>query len=163
VNGDRVGAQAASPPEPHRGGPGPCQGPGNNDVIFYDGVCGFCDRLVQFVLARDARAHFRFAQLQGTLARRELPPRGGQPEDLDTVCVLTGDGRLLVQSRAVLYVMRRLGGGWAPLSAVLQVVPRFLADVVYRLVARVRYRIWGRFDRCRVPTAAERGRFIAGP
>jgi predicted DCC family thiol-disulfide oxidoreductase YuxK len=56
--------------------------------------------------------------------------------------------------------MRRLGGGWVPLAAVLQVVPRFLADVVYGLVARVRYRIWGRFDRCRVPTATERERFL---
>ena len=135
-------------------------GHGSNDVIFYDGVCGFCDQMVQFVLARDARAHFRFAQLQGALARRELPPRGGRPEDLNTVCVLTADGRLLVQSRAVLYVMRRLGGGWGPLATVLRVVPRFLADAVYAVVARVRYRIWGKFDRCRVPTTAERERFL---
>jgi predicted DCC family thiol-disulfide oxidoreductase YuxK len=132
----------------------------SHDVIFYDGVCGFCDRLVQFVLARDARGRFRFAQLQGALARRELPPRGGRPEDLNSVCVLTADGRLLVQSRAVLYVMRRLGGGWAPLAAVLRVVPRFLADAVYAGVARVRYRIWGKLDQCRVPTAAERQRFL---
>ena len=86
-------------------------GAGNNDVIFFDGVCGFCDRMVQFVLARDRRARFRFAQLQGALARRELPPRGGRPEDLNTVCVLTADGRLLVQSRAVLFVMRPAGRG----------------------------------------------------
>lgn len=136
-------------------------GSGSHDVIFYDGVCGFCDQMVQFVLSRDARGHFRFAQLQGALARRELPPRGGRPEDLNTVCVLTADGRLLVQSRAVLYVMRRVGGGWGALAAVLRLVPRFLADAAYALVARVRYRIWGKFDRCRVPDAAERERFLA--
>jgi predicted DCC family thiol-disulfide oxidoreductase YuxK len=135
-------------------------GHGSHDLIFYDGVCGFCDQMVQFVLARDDQAHFRFAQLQGALARRELPPRGGRPDDLNTVCVLTADGRLLVQSRAGLYVMRRLGGGWGPLATVLRVVPRFLADAVYAVVARVRYRIWGKFDQCRVPTAAERQRFL---
>jgi predicted DCC family thiol-disulfide oxidoreductase YuxK len=130
------------------------------DVIFYDGVCGFCDRLVQFVLVRDRPGHFRFAQLQGALAARELPGRGGRPDDLDTVCVLTADGRLLVRSRAVLYVMRRLGGGWPVLATLLRVVPPFLADRVYGLVARVRYRLFGKFDTCRVPSAAERERFL---
>jgi predicted DCC family thiol-disulfide oxidoreductase YuxK len=135
-------------------------GHGSHDLIFYDGVCGFCDQMVQFVLARDDQAHVRFAQLQGARARRELPPRGGRPDDLNPVCVLTAAGRLLVQSPAVLYVMRRLGGGWGPLATVLRVVPRFLADAVYAVVARVRYRIWGKFDQCRVPTAAERQRFL---
>ena len=129
------------------------------DVIFYDGVCGFCDRFVQFVLARDRPGRFRFAPLQGALAARELPARGGRPDDLDTVYVLTGDGRLLRKSRAVLYVLQRLGGAWGAF-AVLRVIPAWLADPAYDLLARLRYRLFGRFDACRIPSGADRGRFL---
>jgi len=88
-----------------------------------------------------------------------LPPLGGRPEDLDTIYVVTGDGRLLQRSRAVLFATVALGGAWV-LLGVLRVVPRPLADLVYRFVARVRYRIFGRFDTCSLPTPEERSRFL---
>jgi predicted DCC family thiol-disulfide oxidoreductase YuxK len=128
-------------------------------VIFFDGVCGLCNRLVQFVLARDRAARFRFAPLQGSFARRELVPRGGRPEDLDTMVVLTGEGQLLEKSRAVLFILRELGGVWKLLAAV-RLLPVALTDRVYDLVARSRYRLFGRLDACRVPGPAERARFI---
>jgi predicted DCC family thiol-disulfide oxidoreductase YuxK len=131
-------------------------------VIFYDGVCGFCDLFVRFVLKRDRVGRFRFAPLQGRFAARELPPRGGQPEDLDTVYVLTASGRLLRKSRAVVYVLQRLGRAW-PAAGVLRVIPAFLADPLYDLLARLRYRLFGKFDACRVPTSSERGRFLQDP
>jgi predicted DCC family thiol-disulfide oxidoreductase YuxK len=140
-------------------GPGPPP-PGGPHVLFYDGVCGLCDRVVQFVLARDRRGRFRFATLQGAFAARELPSRGGNPEDLDSVLVLTAEGRLLRRSRAVLFVLGELGGGWAVL-AWLRLLPAALTDVAYRLVARSRYRLFGRLDSCRLPRPAERARFIA--
>ncbi len=128
-------------------------------IIFYDGVCGLCDRLVQFVLRRDPGGRFHYATLQGAFAGRELPPRGGRPADLDTVLVLTADGRLLHKSRAVLFVLRELGGAWAAV-AWLRVVPPALTDRAYDLVARLRYRWFGRLDACRVPGPGERDRFI---
>jgi predicted DCC family thiol-disulfide oxidoreductase YuxK len=128
-------------------------------VVFFDGVCGLCDRLVQFVLRRDRQAHFRFAPLQGRLAARELPRRGARPDDLDTLYVLTSDGRLLSRSRAVFFVLRLLPGGW-PLLAALRVLPAPLTDLGYRLVARLRYRLFGRFDQCRIPTTTDRDRVI---
>jgi predicted DCC family thiol-disulfide oxidoreductase YuxK len=128
-------------------------------VLFYDGVCGLCDRVVQFVLARDRRGAFRFATLQGGLAARELAPRGARPADLETFLVLTADGRLLARSRAITFVLRELGGLWAVL-AWLRVLPVTWLDAAYGLVARVRYRLFGRLDACRVPTPGERARFI---
>jgi predicted DCC family thiol-disulfide oxidoreductase YuxK len=130
-------------------------------VIFFDGVCGLCNRLVQFVLARDGAARFRFAPLQGGFARRELVPRGGRPDDLDTMAVLTPEGELLERSRAVLFILRELGGLWKVLSG-LRVLPVALTDRAYDLVARSRYRVFGRLDACRVPGPAERDRFIEG-
>ena len=131
-------------------------------IVFYDGVCGLCDRVVRFLMDRDRGARLRYAPLQGRLAGRELRARGARPEDLDTIYVLTSDGHLLHKSRAVLFLLRQLGPGWRAL-ALLRVLPTFVTDVVYNLVARVRYRFFGRFDACRVPTAAERQWLLEDP
>lgn len=127
--------------------------------MFFDGVCGLCNRTVQFLLRRDRRDRLRFAPLQGPTARRILIPLGGRPEALDTIYVVTADGRLLQRSRAVLFAAAALGGAWALLN-LLRVVPRPLADLLYGLVARVRYRVFGRLDACAMPTAAERAKFL---
>ncbi len=128
-------------------------------VLFFDGVCGLCNRLVHFVLTRDRRARFRYAPLQGGFAARELPPRGGNPADLDTMYLLTADGQLLQRSRAVFFVLRELSGPWRAL-AWLRVLPRALTDRAYGAVARSRYRPFGKLDACPVHGPAERGRFI---
>ena len=133
-------------------------------LVFYDGVCGLCDRLVRFLLVRDARGVFRFSQLQGALARRELVPHGFDPNDLDTVFVIADWGtprqRVLARSRAVLFALAQLGGGWGVLARVGHLIPRGIADVAYRAVARSRYRIFGRFDVCPMPRPEWRTRFL---
>lgn len=127
-------------------------------IIFYDGVCGLCDGLVQFVLRRDERAVFRFAPLQSDFARRALHPHGMDPSDLETVYLLEGD-QVLARAEAVLHVLRRLGRPWAALT-LLGVLPGPLLDLLYRLVARYRYRLFGRYPACPVPDARWRDRFI---
>lgn len=133
-------------------------------LVFYDGVCGLCNRLVQFLLGRDHRNVFRFAQLQGEFARRELQPRGFDPADLDTVFVIadwgTPKGRVLERSHAVLHALAQLGGIWALLATIGRAIPTSVADVAYRAVARRRYRIFGRFDVCPVPRPEWRARFL---
>lgn len=128
-------------------------------ILFFDGVCGLCDRLVQFVLRRDRAARFRFAALQSDVATQALGPFGKNPDDLDTVYVLTGDGRLLAKSRAIFFVLRALGLPWS-IVAVFGVLPAALTDWFYDRVAHNRYRIWGRRDSCRLPSADERARFL---
>ena len=132
-------------------------------IIFYDGVCGLCDGLVQFVLQHDERAVFRFAPLQGTLAGTALPPHGKDPADLSSVYVLIGRGmereRVLERAQAVLYVLQRLGWPWRVLSVPV-VLPAPLLDLGYRLVARCRYHLFGRYEACPVQVPRWRERFI---
>ena len=128
-------------------------------ILFFDGVCGLCDRLVQFVLRRDRAARFRFAALQSELAARTLAGFGRDAADLDTVYVLTGDGRLLRKARAIFYVLRQLGLPWSLVGA-FAVLPTAVLDWFYDRVARNRYRIWGKRDSCRLPSADERARFL---
>ena len=127
-------------------------------IIFFDGVCGLCNRFVDFVLPRDRRQEFRFAPLQGETARRYLASE--EIAALKTV-VLVDETGVHRQSTAVLRVLKRLGGGWPLLSRILQLVPTPLRDVGYRLVARNRYRLFGKKDACRMPTPEERGRLLA--
>ena len=128
-------------------------------ILFFDGVCGLCDRLVQFVLRRDRRARFRFAALQSDVATQTLGHFGKNPDDLDTVYVLAEDGRLLAKSRAIFFVLRALGLPWS-LVAVFAVLPAALTDWFYDRVAHNRYRLFGKRDSCRLPSADERARFL---
>ena len=135
-----------------------------NPIILYDGVCGLCNRLNRFTLQRDKRGIFRFAALQSELARALLQRHGADPEDLDTFYVAldtnTPQERLLARSQAALYVLRTLGGPWKLLT-VFGLLPTFLLDIFYRLIARYRYSIFGRHDRCLLPDPNWKERFLA--
>src|SRR5664279_2955910 len=130
-------------------------------LILYDGVCGLCNRFVQFVLRRDTVAHFRFCALQDPISVDILVRRGLDPLVLNTICVVTDyetpEELLSTHSDAVLQVLSSLGGGWRFLSAALNLIPRPLRDFGYGLVAKIRYRIFGRLTSCPVPTPAQRG------
>jgi predicted DCC family thiol-disulfide oxidoreductase YuxK len=133
-------------------------------LLLYDGVCGLCDRLVQFVLRHDRGDRFRFAALQSPLAGNLLRGYGRDAADLDTVYVIARHdepaAKLLSKGRAVLFVLTELGGIWR-LASVLRVLPRPLLDFGYDLIARRRYRWFGRYDACPLPTPATRAKFLA--
>jgi len=126
-------------------------------IIFFDGVCGMCNRFVDIVRGADKAGVFRFAPLQGETARRLLPPL--QDDAREWSMLYLDERGLHDQSDASLQVYRRLGGAWAVLSW-FRVVPRFLRTPVYRWIARNRYRWFGRRADCRVPTPEERERFL---
>ncbi len=157
-------------------------------LLLYDGVCGLCNRLVQFVLQRDPAGVFRFAALQSALAASILARHGADPQDLDTVYVVVNyelpDERLLARSDAVIFILTHLGarapgptpsklkpaepatslapgrGFWPFVAGLLRLVPRPLRNWGYSLVARLRYRIFGRYDTCPIPSADTRSRFL---
>jgi predicted DCC family thiol-disulfide oxidoreductase YuxK len=112
-------------------------------VLFFDGACGVCDRLVRFFLKRDRAGRLVFAPLQGSTARSLLPPATLAGDLLSTVLVLTDTGTLLSRSRAVGDVLRRLGGGWRILGLLIGLVPTALGDAVYAWFARNRHRFFG--------------------
>jgi predicted DCC family thiol-disulfide oxidoreductase YuxK len=133
-------------------------------LVFYDGLCGLCDKLVQFLLPRDRGGALRFAELQGEVARRELMAHGYDPTDLDTVYVIanwtTPRQRVLTRSRAILHAIESLGGFWSPAARLARLIPAPLADRVYDFVARRRYRVFGKFDACPLPRPEWRDRFV---
>lgn len=126
-------------------------------IIFFDGVCGLCNRWVDMIIRADVRGIFHFAPLQGETARKLLP---APPEDPLTWSVLYLDERGLHEhSDASLEVYRRLGGlGW--LLSLVRFVPRSIRNPCYRLLAQNRYRWFGRREACRLPTKEERARFL---
>ena len=140
-------------------------------ILLYDGVCGLCNRTVQFVLRRDRDGVFRFASLQSRLGRDILDRHALSASDLDTFYVVIGvdpaplagtakNERLLSRSDAVSIVLQKLGGFWRIVGALFGRVPRDLRDWMYNLVARRRYRVFGRYEACPLPSEADRQRFL---
>jgi predicted DCC family thiol-disulfide oxidoreductase YuxK len=136
----------------------------SNPIILYDGVCGLCNRLVQFLLKHDREGRLRFASLQSDFAATVLGRHGIDPKDLDTVQVVVNydqpDERVLQRSDAILRAGRELGGFWGASASVGKVVPRGLRDLVYRFVATNRYRVFGKYDTCMLPDQNQRSRFL---
>jgi predicted DCC family thiol-disulfide oxidoreductase YuxK len=136
----------------------------SNPVILYDGVCGLCNRLVQFVLKHDSQDRFRFASLQSDFAARILRRHGAAPEDLDTVYVVSDHAlpgeRLASRSDAAVVVLRELGGVWNVLGLALRLLPEWLRNWGYNLVAENRYHIFGKYDACPLPNRKDRGKFL---
>lgn len=126
-------------------------------VIFFDGVCGLCNRFVDFVLRRDPGGLFQFSPLQGETAAERLVP--GDVADLKTVVLVDGNGTYR-KSAAVIRVLRSLGGFWRLAAALFWVVPRPIRDLGYSWIANNRYAIFGKKETCRLPTAEERSRFL---
>lgn len=131
--------------------------PVERPIIFFDGVCGVCNRFVDLMLRVDRKQVFLFAPIQGETARELLPPIGEDPEQWSMVYL--DERGLHDQSDASLEVYRRLGGPWSVLGW-LRFVPRVVRNPFYRAIARNRYRVFGKGDACRVPTEAERTRFL---
>jgi predicted DCC family thiol-disulfide oxidoreductase YuxK len=127
-------------------------------IVLYDGVCGLCDRSVQLILRNDRRGRFRFAALQSRAGRALLEKFGLSPEVLDSV-VLVQDGRAWRKSRAALRIARRMAAPW-PLLWPLIVIPSPVADLFYDLLAKNRYRIFGKLDACMIPPPEVRARFL---
>lgn len=135
-----------------------------NPIILYDGVCGLCNRLVQFLLKHDKQGRLRFASLQSEFAERVLTRHGIDPKDLDTVQVVVNydrpEERVLGRSDAILRAGEELGMPWNVLATIARIVPRALRDVVYRFVARNRYHVFGKSETCMLPDPNQRHRFL---
>ncbi|MGJ5048155.1 thiol-disulfide oxidoreductase DCC family protein [Bradyrhizobium oligotrophicum] len=129
----------------------------DDDVILYDGVCVFCSRWVQFVIARDAAKRFRFTPIQSPYGTRLAQAFGIDPRDPDTNAVVHG-GTAHLKSDAALTVLSNLPGwGW---TRALLAIPKPLRDAVYSVVARNRYHIFGKYESCFVPDAELRNRVL---
>jgi predicted DCC family thiol-disulfide oxidoreductase YuxK len=127
-------------------------------VIVFDGVCNLCNVSVDFVIRRDVNGVFQFAPNQSEAGEVIVSQADLDEIEADTI-VLWEDGSTYVRSTAVLRIARRLAFPWK-LAYVFIIIPRPVRDFFYRLLARNRYRIFGKRDTCRIPTPEERTRFL---
>jgi predicted DCC family thiol-disulfide oxidoreductase YuxK len=127
-------------------------------VLLYDGTCGLCDRSVRWILRHERDRELTFAPLQGATAAALRARHRDIPEALESV-VLVEDDRVRVRSKAFLYVSKHLRAPWRWGYAV-RWFPAFILDLGYRVIARIRYRVWGRVDACELPASEHRARFL---
>lgn len=132
--------------------------PAVHPVLFFDGVCGLCDATVHWLLDQDSRGVLRFAPLQGETAAAVLPPSDSQ--DLRSV-VLVDEAGVHRRSAAAIRTLRHLGGKYRTLAGALWLVPRPLRDTGYKAISKVRYRLFGKKELCRLPRPGENERFLA--
>ena len=128
-------------------------------VLLFDGVCNLCEGSVRFILKRDPRGIFRFASLQSQAGQALLKRFQLPTDDFDTMVLIEQD-RVFTQSSAALRVAKRLTFPW-PFFAIFWVVPRFLRNFFYRIIARNRYRWFGKKEACLIPTPELRSRFLS--
>jgi predicted DCC family thiol-disulfide oxidoreductase YuxK len=129
----------------------------SDTIVYFDGVCGMCNQVVNFLMTIDPQGKLRFAPLQGETAKENLPA-----EDIAEVksLVVSVSGKTFRHSAAVIRILKALGGKWSVFAVVLWMIPRPLRDLGYRMISRYRYRIFGKHETCRLPTPEERARFL---
>lgn len=131
--------------------------PSDKSIILFDGVCNYCNTMVNFALKRDKKDFLLFAPLQSDagLALRE---KYGVAPSVDSFIYIEND-KAYLYSTAALKVSKHLSGGW-PLMAAFFIVPAFIRDGVYKWIARNRYKWFGKKDTCMIPTPAVRAKFL---
>jgi predicted DCC family thiol-disulfide oxidoreductase YuxK len=141
---------------------------GGRLLVIFDGQCGFCNNCVRWFLRRDRHDRLRFVSSQSPRVAEQVARHGFASADLEAgrntiLIVHDADGsgeRVLLRSDVVLAMLRELPRPWPFVGRVFSWIPRPVRDLGYRLVARWRYRIWGRLESCPMPTPEERERFL---
>lgn len=128
------------------------------NVILYDGVCNLCNNTVHFIIRNDPEAHFKFASLQGVKGI-ELLQKYHLVNNTTGTIVYIKDGRAYVKSTAAFLVLKSLGWPWKILYVCI-IIPKPIRDFMYDLVAKSRYRIFGKRNTCMIPTKEIQNRFI---
>ncbi len=135
------------------------ESPRSDAVIVFDGVCVLCNGWVRFLLRHDRRGRYRFAAMQGDTGRGLLDAHGLDPDDPVSFLLVDG-GHAWTDTDAIVQVLRSLGGPWRLAAVVFALFPRSVRDGSYRLLARNRYRWFGRREQCLLPTPQQAVRFL---
>ena len=129
-----------------------------NQVILFDGVCNFCNYLVNFAIKKDKKKILRFAPLQGETAKRLITDYKINHTTLSSV-IFIDNGKAYTQSSAALRICKHLDSGWKLFYGLI-VIPKFIRDAIYNIIARNRYKWFGKKDTCMIPTPWIKDRFL---
>lgn len=127
-------------------------------LVLFDGVCNFCNFWVNFAIKRNQKKNLRYTPIQGETAKKILPHHHLSTNELSSV-ILIENGKAYTQSSAALQICRHLNGGWKLFYGFF-IVPKFLRDFIYNIIARNRYKWFGRKEECMVPSNEIRDLFL---
>ncbi|NND16854.1 MAG: thiol-disulfide oxidoreductase DCC family protein [Eudoraea sp.] len=131
----------------------------NKQIILFDGVCNLCNRFVQWIIKRDKNDAFRFAPLESKIGQQLLQEHNLNPDAMDTIVLIQPFSGHYTKSTAALKIGSTIGGIYRIFS-LFWIFPAFLRDPVYDWVARNRYKWYGKQDKCMVPTAELKAKFL---
>ena len=130
-------------------------------ILLFDGVCNLCNGLVRFIIRKDRKEKIKFVPIQA--AEQCIGPLLEKfdlvPDDLETVIYISGN-RIYIKSSAILHVLKDIGGFWRIFYGFI-IIPRFIRDLFYNLIARSRYRIFGKRNSCMVLSPDTEKRFFS--
>jgi len=128
-------------------------------IILFDGVCNLCNGAIRFIIKRDKKDVFRYAALQSAIGQRLMDERGIDANTIDSIILIEEGVAYFVKSDAVFEIVKHFSGLW-PAMAVLKFIPTSFRNGIYDLVAKNRYRWFGRKDQCMVPTPELQAKFL---
>jgi predicted DCC family thiol-disulfide oxidoreductase YuxK len=133
--------------------------PKNKKIILFDGLCNLCDGAVKFIIEHDKKDVFRFASLQSDFGKKLVAERGLDPEAIDSVMLIEPGVVYYRKSTAALEISRHLSGGYSLLKNFLG-LPEGFRDMVYDLIAKNRYKWFGKKESCMIPTPELKAKFL---
>lgn len=127
-------------------------------VILFDGVCNFCNSAVNFIIKQDKKRIFRFAALQSETGQKLLQQHNVSSDELDSFVLIEGS-KAYKRTTAALHLYPKFGGAWKMVK-LLWIIPAFIRDGVYNIIAKNRYRWWGKKESCMIPSQGVRSLFL---
>ena len=133
--------------------------PKDKHIILFDGVCNFCNDSVRFVMKRDKNDLYRYASLQSQLGRQMTNERGIDTTEIDSTILIIPNEAYYIKSDAALQISKNLNGIY-PLLSLFSLVPSSIRNFFYDIIARNRYKWFGKKEECQIPTPEERAKFL---
>lgn len=128
------------------------------DIVLFDGVCNLCNGAINFVIDNDPKGKFKFASLQSEEGQELLRQHGLNQQFIDSLVLIKND-KAYIKSSGALHIAKGMGGFWK-MAFIFMIVPKFIRDWVYDLIARNRYKWFGKRDACRMPSQELKDRFL---
>ena len=128
-------------------------------IIVFDGVCNLCNGAIQFMIKRDKKRQFRYTSLQGALGKQLLAERNIDPSKIDSIILIEPDVAYYYKSSAALEISKGLSGMY-PLMSIFLIIPSPIRDFVYDIIAKNRYKWFGKKESCMIPTKEQQELFL---
>lgn len=129
-------------------------------IVLFDGVCNLCTGTIQFIIKRDRNDLFRFASLQSEIGKQLMQERSIDPESNNSIIVIEPQIAYYVKSSAAIEIAKELGGLWPAIQVFSYILPESIRDSIYELIAKNRYKWFGKKDSCMIPTPALESKFL---